>query len=563
MNDMKIGQRLYLGFGLVIVLVIIVFAYQIFTLVRLGSLQDEGHQRGIDAVTATAAQMHGDEYYGDLMDSIVARTVGGKAPDYSDLRPVHDEILADLEAIGGIVDTDEERAAFEEYRTAMLAQLELGENELFPALAAENLDLGLIGELDAKSEGIRDVVEDALDTIVTSLVAEMDEGDVVFDGAAQIALWSMVGVGIVSVLLALGIATFITRSITRPIEQGLALAESLADGDLTARAEATGKDEVAALLAAMDRMSERLRGIVGDIQAISSNVGSGAQQSSSSAQQLSQGATEQAAAAEEVSSSIEQMTANIRQNADNAQQTERIATKTAVDAETGGDAVASTVTAMKDIAGRIMVIEEIARQTNLLALNAAIEAARAGEHGKGFAVVASEVRKLAESSQAAAAEITGLAGSSVEAAEKAGELLSQIVPDIRRTAELVQEISASSTEQDRGAEQIAQSIMQLDQVIQQNASASEEMSSTAEELAAQAEQMQEAVAFFKVGHEARRSASRRVHDLSSVRVMPAEPYANRTAGTAGAQAVSSAVHSGGVVLDLGDSDDLDKDFEAF
>jgi methyl-accepting chemotaxis protein len=192
------------------------------------------------------------------------------------------------------------------------------------------------------------------------------------------------------------------------------------------------------------------------------------------------------------------MVSNIRQNADNAQQTEKIAVKAAQDAQGGGEAVAKTVTAMKEIAGKISIIEEIARQTNLLALNAAIEAARAGEHGKGFAVVASEVRKLAERSQEAAGEIGKLSSSSVEVAEGAGKMLEQIIPDIRRTAELVQEISAASSEQNAGADQINRAIQQLDQVIQQNASAAEEMSSTAEELSSQAQALLDNVQFFKV-----------------------------------------------------------------
>jgi methyl-accepting chemotaxis protein len=160
---------------------------------------------------------------------------------------------------------------------------------------------------------------------------------------------------------------------------------------------------------------------------------------------------------------------------------------------------------MRDIAGKITIVEEIARQTNLLALNAAIEAARAGEHGKGFAVVAAEVRKLAERSQFAAAEISELSGSSVEIAEKGGKMLEQIVPDIQRTAELVQEISASSGEQNAGANQINSAIQQLDLVIQQNASASEELSSTAEELSSQAEQLRGTIGFFRVGDNGNRS----------------------------------------------------------
>jgi methyl-accepting chemotaxis protein len=179
-------------------------------------------------------------------------------------------------------------------------------------------------------------------------------------------------------------------------------------------------------------------------------------------------------------------------------ETEKIAVKTAEDAMEGGQAVNNTVLAMKDIAEKINIVEEIARQTNLLALNAAIEAARAGEHGKGFAVVAAEVRKLAERSQIAAGEISELSGSSVDIAEKAGELLDVIVPNIQKTAELVQEISAASKEQDAGAEQIGQAIGRLDQVIQQNAASAEEMASTSEELSSQAEQLQQMMEYFKI-----------------------------------------------------------------
>jgi methyl-accepting chemotaxis protein len=197
------------------------------------------------------------------------------------------------------------------------------------------------------------------------------------------------------------------------------------------------------------------------------------------------------------------MSSNIKQNADNAQQTEKIALKAATDAKEGGQAVTETVSAMKDIATKISIIEEIARQTNLLALNAAIEAARAGEHGKGFAVVAGEVRKLAERSQTAAAEISKLSRLIRRGGGEGGEMLTRIVPDIQKTAELVQEISAASNEQNSGADQINKAIQQLDQVIQENASATEEMASTAEELSSQAVQLQDIIGFFRTGNEKR------------------------------------------------------------
>lgn len=314
----------------------------------------------------------------------------------------------------------------------------------------------------------------------------------------------MVGGLIIALILGVLIAVLITRGIVRPMLEGVDFAKAVADGDLTATIDINQRDEVGMLAEALRGMILRLRDIVTDVKEASNNVASGSEELSASAEEMSQGAAEQAASAEEVSSSMEEMASNIRQNADNASETERIALKSAEDAESGGQAVSDTVDAMRQIAEKISIIEEIARQTDLLALNAAIEAARAGEHGKGFAVVASEVRKLAERSQSSAGEISKLSASSVEVAERAGEMLTQIVPDIQKTAELVQEISAACREQDSGADQVNKAIQQLDEVIQRNASASEEMASTSEELSGQAEQLLSAISFFKVnGREGR------------------------------------------------------------
>jgi methyl-accepting chemotaxis protein len=176
-----------------------------------------------------------------------------------------------------------------------------------------------------------------------------------------------------------------------------------------------------------------------------------------------------------------------------------MATKASKEAGDGGQAVTQTVSAMKQIAQKISIVDDIAYQTNLLALNAAIEAARAGEHGKGFAVVAAEVRKLAERSQEAAKEIGDLAGNSVSTAERAGKLLDEIVPSIQKTSELVQEIAAASQEQSQSVTQIGSAMGQLSKATQQNASASEELAATSEELSGQAEQLQQSVAFFNLG----------------------------------------------------------------
>jgi methyl-accepting chemotaxis protein len=306
-------------------------------------------------------------------------------------------------------------------------------------------------------------------------------------------------VGSICAGMIIGIVITVTLSRELGGEPGqiAGIAEKVAAGDLTIKFENHGKKETG-IYAALKSMVQKLQEVVGEVTSAAENVAAGSEELSSSAVSMAQGASEQAAAAEEASASMEQMTSNIKQNADNALQTEKMSAKSATNAQEGGEAVSMTVTAMKDIAGKINIIEEIARQTNLLALNAAIEAARAGEHGKGFAVVASEVRKLAERSQRAASEISELSSSSVAVAEKAGEMLNLMVPDIQKTADLVQEISAASREQDSGAEQINKAMQQLDQVIQQNSAGAEEMSSTAEELSSQAEQLQSTISFFSV-----------------------------------------------------------------
>jgi methyl-accepting chemotaxis protein len=293
--------------------------------------------------------------------------------------------------------------------------------------------------------------------------------------------------------------TLFIRSITQPLREAVATAGKVADGNLSVAISTHGRrDELGQLLESLRNMVGRLREIVSQVQQASGNVAAGAGQLSSSAEALSQGSSEQAGSVQEVSASMEQMAANIQQNASNSQQTERISRKAAEDARAGGQSVTQTVVAMKDIASKIGIIEEIARQTNLLALNAAIEAARAGEHGKGFAVVASEVRKLAARAQAAAGEISALSGTSVQIAERAGAMLAKVVPDIQRTAELVQEINGSSKEQSEGTSQVNTTIQEFDQVVQQNASAAEELASTAEELSSQALQMQQIMAFFTI-----------------------------------------------------------------
>ncbi|MBI5924687.1 MAG: MCP four helix bundle domain-containing protein [Aquabacterium sp.] len=269
----------------------------------------------------------------------------------------------------------------------------------------------------------------------------------------------------------------------------------VAQGDLTVQVEVKPGDNTS-MLAAIKGMTDRLSHIIGDVRSSSNALSAAAEQVSATAQSISQGAAEQASSVEETSATIEQAASSVQQNADNAKVTESLSTKAAKEALEGGQAVKDTVTAMKTIADKIGIVDDIAYQTNLLALNAAIEAARAGEHGKGFAVVADEVRKLAERSQEAAQEIGEVAKASVSLAERAGHLLDTIVPSISKTSDLVQEIASASNEQAAGIGQINTAVTQLSQLTQESSSSSEELAATAEEMSGQAEQLQELMNFF-------------------------------------------------------------------
>ncbi len=287
-------------------------------------------------------------------------------------------------------------------------------------------------------------------------------------------------------------------NVVAPIQDVQRVLGAMAQGDMTQTIDKHYEGDFDRLKQAINDTIGKLSDTIAQIIVAADALSNASGQVSATAQSLSQASSEQAASVEETTASLEQMTASVNQNTENAKVTDNMATTAAREAGEGGQAVGQTVDAMKSIADKIGIVDDIAYQTNLLALNAAIEAARAGEHGKGFAVVAAEVRKLAERSQVAAQEIGELAGSSVKTAEKAGSLLREIVPSIQKTSDLVQEIAASSQEQSIGVSQINGAMSQLNKATQQNASASEELAATAEELGGQAAQLQELMQFFSV-----------------------------------------------------------------
>ena len=317
-------------------------------------------------------------------------------------------------------------------------------------------------------------------------------------GMSKIAVVAITTLIILIVLSVLLIRWYIGMTI-KPISKVDEMINHLSNGDLTHHIDINSKDEIGNMAENLNRMTDKVKKVINTIIIGSQEVYNGSNEMASISHHMSDGASQQSSSTEEVSAAIEQMSATISQNNDNAQATEKIAQNALKNIRLTDEASHQSMEAMKDIAHKISIIDEIAFQTNILALNAAVEAARAGEQGKGFAVVAAEVRKLAERSSKAAAEIDSVSHSAVATSENAAQLLQNIIPDIEKTSELVREIAVSCNEQTSGIEQINQSMQMLNDVTQEYAASAEEMASTSQNLATQGITLKESVEYFKTG----------------------------------------------------------------
>jgi methyl-accepting chemotaxis protein len=502
-QNMKVATKLALGFGLVILLLLAVSAIGITRMANLNeSLRQVGEERW------PRASMANEIVAGSNGIAIALRNML-LSSSKDDIQQQKEVVLDTRRTLGGIIEKLKE--AIQNPKGKELMQQVLEGRQRYVAGQDKLIVLIESGDNEAAKTYLTNELRPILRNYQASVNALakfqgelLDQGvkdaNAIYEAARTLMQGSVVAAFIVAVVAALLIIRGLSRQLGGEPYYAADVARQVADGNLTVQVELRHGDQ-GSLLFALKGMVEKLSQTIGEVRSAADSLSAASEQVSATSQSLAQASSEQAASLEETTASIEQMSASIAQNTENAKVTDGIASKSAANATDGGQAVRATVEAMKSIADKIGIVDDIAYQTNLLALNAAIEAARAGEHGKGFAVVAAEVRKLAERSQVAAQEIGELATSSVKTAEKAGSLLEEMVPSIRKTAELVQEITAASEEQSTGAGQINTAMGQISQTTQQNASASEELSATAEEMSGQAEQLQSLMAMFKVSGE--------------------------------------------------------------
>jgi methyl-accepting chemotaxis protein len=511
MKNLKIGTRLGIGFALVLALMACIAGIGVFRLQGVGHAVQEMVQRSLvkerlaanwllntssNSVRTFALVKSNDAEVQAYLQKHMSKTSAGISETQSKLEAMLDS--PEEQAISA--DIKEKRTQYVGLRNTILKLKADGKQDE----AAQLTNDKLVPMLDVYDASIR--------SMLTHQAERIDKAAEAVEGLNRAGRANVIVLAVVALLLGAVLAWLLTRSITRPLNEAVRVAQTVADGDLTSHIESSSTDETGLLMQALKNMNTSLATVVGGVRTGTDAIATASGQIAAGNQDLSSRTEEQASSLEETAASMEELTSTVKQNADNARQANQLALSASEVAIKGGNVVGQVVDTMasinassKKIVDIIGVIDGIAFQTNILALNAAVEAARAGEQGRGFAVVASEVRSLAQRSAAAAKEIKGLIDDSVGKVDvgsalvgEAGKTMEEIVSGVKRVADIIGEITAASQEQSTGIEQVNQAIAQMDQVTQQNAALVEEAAAAAQSMQEQAASLVEAVSVFRL-----------------------------------------------------------------
>ncbi|WP_194722127.1 methyl-accepting chemotaxis protein [Noviherbaspirillum malthae] len=508
LQDLKIGTRLTLGFGILLLMMLTLSA---FSILRMLSIDHTVALESKVIVNRLQPLYQAREALGQT--GIAARnsfifTSEGDAKRELDIVDQQKTIFMNaLKAVAPHYAGDADFAKVSQGLTQMAAELNR------PRKYREANQMQEFGEFLVKecSPLRRQIVQD-MDVVIRKAEAEMANATTAVHGSISFSRMLLIAVSALALAIGVVLAVVLSRSITAPLTEAVSFARRVTTGDLTGHIETTSKSETGQLMTALKEMNENLARIVAEVRTGTEQIATGSTQIASGNQDLSSRTEQQAASLGKTASSMEEITSTVKQNADNAQQANTLAVSAAQVASEGGMVIARVVDTMgainessRKVVDIISVIDGIAFQTNILALNAAVEAARAGEEGRGFAVVASEVRNLAQRSAAAAREIKTLIDDSVEKVEngsklvdQAGATMSNIVDGVKRVTDIIGEITAASREQTSGIEEVNAAIAQMDQVTQQNAALVEQAAAASEAMQDQATQLAQVVSVFKV-----------------------------------------------------------------